>query len=95
MTRNVMTRKMTREQIIAHIYAVTAECIARDSAVTSKNVDETTIDASINKILQQARSAVKRDYGVYEGFKSQISRLGCDYLKYEATIRQLADILAV
>lgn len=90
-----MTRKMTREEIMAHIYAVTAECIARDSKKEPVPVDETAIEASINNILQQARSAVKRDYGVYNGFKSQISRLGCDYVRYETAIRQLADILAV
>ncbi len=90
-----MTRKMSREEIMAHIYAVTAKCITRDSAVTSKKEPEANIDASISNILQQARSAVKRDYRVYNGFKSQISCLGCDYLKYEAAIRQLADILAV
>lgn len=92
-----MEKKMSHEEIMATIHRITAEAIARskDKEYKMTEKSQSCIDEEIRSILRSASTARKKDYRTYESFKSRISRTGCDYEKYEQSIRELSRILVV
>lgn len=88
------------EKILERIRNITAQGIAYATAHAEEidariAADKAESENKLAQILDEAKTAIKHSWSVYEGFRNRISAAASSAEQYEASIIKLARVLGI